>query len=87
MKAKHVHDYVVEFTFGDGSVRQIDLERYLWGPAFEKVRDPEYFRRFKIDRESRTIVWPNGADIDPDVLYLGLTPAAWQTRARYLTAP
>ena len=80
--ARHVRDYVVEFTFGDGSVRQIDLERYLWGPVFQLVRDPEYFRKFRVDRESGTIVWPNGADIDPDVLYLGLTPAARETPAR-----
>jgi len=81
-RAKYLCDFVVEFTFSDGSTREIDLERYLWGPVFELVRQPDYFRRFKVDRLSGTIVWPNGADIDPDVLYLNLTPAAWETSAR-----
>ena len=63
-------------------MRLIDLRSYLWGPVFERVRDPKYFGKFRIDRESGTIVWPNGADIDPDVLYLGLSPAASETPAR-----
>ena len=73
--ARHVQDHIVEFTFTDGSVREIDLERYLWGPAFERVRKPEYFRKFRVDRTSGTITWPNGANIDPDVLYLELVLA------------
>ena len=68
-----MRDYVVEFTFTDGSTRQIDLDLYLWGPVFERVRDLDYFRQFKVNRESGTIVWPNGADIDPDVLYAAVT--------------
>jgi len=82
-RAKHLHDFVVEFTFTDGSVREIDLDPYLRGPIFQPLRDDiEKFRRFKVDRELGTIMWPNGADIDPDVLYLNLTPAAWETPAR-----
>jgi hypothetical protein len=74
-RARHVRDYVVEFTFTDDSTREIDLEPYFWGPIFEPLKDIEFFKKFRIDRELGTIVWPNGADIDPDVLYLGLTPA------------
>lgn len=36
---------------------------------FALVRDPAYFARVAVDSEAGTIVWPNGADIDPDVLY------------------
>jgi len=42
------------------------------------VADPALFRQVQVDRELGTIVWPNGADIDPDVLYHGRTPAAWE---------
>ena len=66
----------VKLGFTDGSEREIDLEPYLRGPVFEPIRsDPEVFRMVRVDGRAGTIVWDNGADIDPDVLYLGLTPA------------
>jgi hypothetical protein len=40
--------------------------------------DPQFFRSVQVDPELGTIVWPNGADIDPDVLVLGRTPAAFE---------
>ena len=64
----------VRITFADGTERTIDLEPYLHGPVFEPVRnDPDMFRAIRI--EGNTVAWPNGADIDPDVLYYQLTPA------------
>lgn len=66
--------YTATIHFTDGSRREIDLAPYLRGPIFEPVRnDPEFFRSMLV--EEGTIAWPNGADIDPDVLYYGLTPA------------
>jgi hypothetical protein len=35
----------------------------------EPLRDPEYFRRVRVDSELRTIVWRNGFDLDPDALH------------------
>lgn len=62
--------------FTDGSEKEIDLEPYLHGPVFEPLRaDPNMFRTLKVDPRAGTIVWDNGADIDPDVLYEGLKPA------------
>ena len=67
--------FEVEVTFTDGTIRVIDLEPYLQGPVFEPLRqDLKRFREVSVDRELGTIVWPNGADIDPDVLYHGGTP-------------
>ncbi|HEY8022301.1 MAG TPA: DUF2442 domain-containing protein, partial [Thermoanaerobaculia bacterium] len=65
-------------TFTDGSEREVDLAPYLHGPVFEPLKkDREIFRSVRVDDELGTIVWPNGADICPDVLYESLTPAAW----------
>jgi len=70
--------HVVELGFGDGTVKQVDLDPYLCGPIFEPIRtDLTYFRSVRVDPELGTIVWPNGADIDPQVLRYGLRPAAW----------
>ena len=64
----------VHLEFKDGTQKEIDLEPYLHGPIFEPIRsDPAMFRSMKV--EGGTIAWDNGADIDPDVLYYGLTPA------------
>ena len=65
----------VRLQFTDGSA-EIDLAVYLHGPVFEQIRnDPAVFRAVRVDPQLGTIVWPNGADIDPDVLYGGLKPA------------
>ena len=61
---------VVYVTFTDGSARDIDLEPYLHGPLFDPIRqNPELLAQVYVDPETETLTWPNGADIDPDVLY------------------
>jgi hypothetical protein len=37
------------------------------------LKDSSYFAQVRVDPELGTIVWSNGADIDPDVLYGLLT--------------
>jgi len=69
-------DFQVRLEFTDGTTKEIDLQRYLHGPIFEPIRtDPRMFRSVKVDSRMGTLVWDNGADIDPDVLYKDLTPA------------
>jgi hypothetical protein len=38
------------------------------------LKDPAYFSQVKVDPELGTVSWPNGADLDPDVLYGRLVP-------------
>lgn len=73
---KPLEDFVVRLEFTDGTQREIDLEPFLRGKVFENLRqDINAFREVRVDERMGTIVWENGADIDPDVLYHGLKPA------------
>jgi hypothetical protein len=68
--------FTVRLEFTDGTTKAMDLQPYLHGPIFEPIRkDRQMFCSVKVDARMGTIVWDNGADIDPDVLYKGLTPA------------
>lgn len=67
--------FVVRLEFTDGTQGDVDLEPFLHGPIFTPMRDDiQVFRSVRVG-PSGTIVWNNGAEIDPDVLYRGLTPA------------
>lgn len=39
------------------------------GGVFEPLSDVAFFSRVAVDQEAHTLVWPNGVDLDPDVLY------------------
>lgn len=68
--------FQVKLSFTDGTQKELDLEPYLHGPIFETIRtDPAAFGAVRVDPRMGTIVWENGADIDPDVLYYDLKPA------------
>jgi hypothetical protein len=74
--------FLVRIEFTDGTQKVIDLDRYIDGPIFQPLRDdPSLFRSVYVDGEAGTIVWPNGADLDPDVLRYDLAPAEWEDTA------
>ena len=74
--------FEVRLSFTDGSERVVDLEPFLRGPVFDPIRsDTALFRAVAVDPTFGTLVWPNGADICPDVLYHGRTPAALEDTA------
>lgn len=66
--------YGLRLTFDDGAERDVSLEGQLDGPVFEPLRDPDLFDQVEVDRESGTVRWPTGADLDPIVVYEGLPP-------------
>ncbi|PZR66779.1 MAG: DUF2442 domain-containing protein [Candidatus Dormiibacter spiritus] len=62
-------EYRLRLTFNDGMTREISLSDNLWGEMFEPLKDPGFFRQVGVDAESRTVVWPNGLGLDPEVLH------------------
>lgn len=68
--------YRLRLGFSDGSYRDVDLAAALRGPVFEPLGDPEFFARVRVDEELGTVVWPNGADLDPLVLHGDFEPAS-----------
>ncbi len=61
----------LELTFADGLSAVVDMDRVIehYTGVFAPLLDEAFFRQVRADRELGTIVWPNGADVCPDVLY------------------
>lgn len=64
-----VGPHSLELEFDNGVRKRVNLRRELYGPIFEPLRDPAYFALAYLDPDSRTVTWPNRADIAPDYLY------------------
>lgn len=55
--------------FEDETMKMVDLEKYLDKGIFVPLRKLEEFRKFKVNSDTDTIEWENGADLSPDFLY------------------
>ena len=61
-------------TFEDGVSGAVDVARLVaFEGVFASLADPEQFRAVRVSTEGDTVVWRNGADLDPDVLYAEVT--------------
>lgn len=63
--------YNVELKFSDGVRGIVNLANRIVGRGgvFGLLENPEFFRQVAVNQELGTIVWPNGADFCPDLLY------------------
>ena len=75
--AKYIKGYTPYLRFPDGSEGEVDFEQELEGEIFEPLKDISYFKNFTVDQELHTVVWPNGADFAPEVLYEKLQAPAY----------
>jgi uncharacterized protein DUF2442 len=72
-EVKVLDGFRLRLVLTDGSVVERDVSSLLVGPVFEPVRkDRSLFA--KVRAEGGTVVWPNGADLCPDVLIWGGAP-------------
>lgn len=65
-----IRPYVMRLLFDDGVVRDV---KYVPGEAHGSLLvpldEPAYFAQVHVDAEARTVIWPNGLDLAPEVLY------------------
>ena len=66
-KVKPLSNYNLELTFENKEIRIFDIKPYLNTGLFKKLKDEKYFNMVKVSYD--TIEWPNGVDLDPEILY------------------
>lgn len=65
--AKPLDIYILEVQFEDGYVGLFDCKPYLDKGVFKQLRDIDEFNAVRV--AFGTIVWPCGADFDPEGVY------------------
>ncbi len=76
-KVRALQPFVVQIELTNGKRKTIDLEPFFRGPIFDLIRkDIQLFNKVSVDKQLGTLIWPNGADIDPDVL-VGSQKPSW----------
>jgi len=66
-KVKPLSGYRLELTFENKEIKIFDVKPYLDTGLFRTLKDDNYFKMVKVSYD--TIEWPNGVDLDPEVLY------------------
>jgi hypothetical protein len=69
IEAKHIGGHTIWLRFEDGTEGEIDLSSELDGPIFLPLREVAYFAQVRVNPETGTVEWPNGADFAPEFLY------------------
>jgi hypothetical protein len=64
-----VGPFTLRVQFADGTAQVVDFRPVLSGEMFGPLADARVFDQVRLDRESHTLVWPNGADFDPTTLH------------------
>jgi hypothetical protein len=75
IKVKPLGGHRVYLRFDDGVTGELDLGKVIrsFTGVFAALRDETEFAKVRVEPDLGTIVWPNGADLCPDVLYSKLT--------------
>ncbi len=70
LNARLTSPFTLEIDFSDHTHGVLDANAYLAsrsGPLLDKLREPDYFKRFFID--AGALCWPNGLEISPARLH------------------
>jgi len=74
-QVRYLGDYRLELGFADGVIGELDFKERVVGRGgmFAPLEDVDFFKQVQVDAEAGTLVWPNGVDLCPDVLYSQVT--------------
>lgn len=75
----------LRLTFADGLTGIVDLDRLVgdYDGVFGPLKNEAFFRRVSVDRDLGTIVWPNSADLAPDLLHAAALESAVGSRPEH----
>jgi hypothetical protein len=66
--------YDLHLRFEDGVEGRVDVAGLVaFTGVFAPLRERGYFLKVRVNPDLGTICWPNGADLDPDVLYSAIS--------------
>lgn len=74
------HRLALTFTDGHQGIADVAPWIYGRGGVFTPLHDPAYFARVTVDHDAGTVTWPNGVDLDPDMLYEAALAAPQDSR-------
>ncbi len=71
---KPVEGYRLQLQFDDGAQGVVDIRELVpFDGVFAPLEDQAYFRQVRVEPDFGAIYWPDGADLDPDVLHAVVT--------------
>lgn len=74
IRVKPLKDFHLHLEFEDGAKGEVDMRKLVnFRGVFEALKDETFFAKVDVNHEWGTIFWPNGPDLDPDVLYSMVT--------------
>jgi hypothetical protein len=74
VSAEYRSAYKIEVCFDDGRRGVVDFAKYIdEGGVFERLRDIDLFKQFRINKELGVLAWDGDIDIAPETLYADAT--------------
>jgi len=88
--ASYKGGYKIEVTFDDGKRGVVDFSKYLdRGGVFDRFRDINFFRNFRVNEELGVLTWQDVIDAAPETLYAEATKTPlpdWMEKKRKASA-
>ena len=78
----------LRIKFDDGVVGEVDVAQLIkFDGIFASLKEPKHFAEVFVNRDLGTVCWPNGADLDPVVLYSTISGTKKLGSASYPSTP